>query len=549
MKILVTETISEEGINLLRAEHEVDTVSVTPDKLLDIIHIYDALITRSQTKVTREVLEKGINLKVVGRAGVGVDNIDVEAATERGIVVVNVPGANTLSTAEHTIGLLISLARHIPQAHYALTKQSKWDRKTYLGTEIYNKTLGIIGLGRIGSEVASRAQAFGMKVLAYDPFVSEIRAKQLGVTLVNSLAKLLPEVDFLTIHAAKTKDTATLIKERELRVMKKGAYLVNCARGGMVDEDALLACLENGHLRGAALDVFAQEPCTGSPLFKLPNVIATPHLSASTVEAQNANGLYIAQYVLKALKGELVPEAVNLPQVPKDEAGILVDHLPLAEAMGSFLAQAFMGTYDTVEVTYTGALAQKPTTLITNTILKGILSVQLGENVNYINAPALAHRRGIRVHENHSQTHAPLEINNDYKPSALAGSLSSEVSLITVRLAAPRREHRLAGMLRRDGGIRFVAIDGLYLDMTPSRYMLVSRHKDQPGMIGRIGTALGAHNINIASMHLGRTQARGEAIMVMLLDDPVTPGILDELHEATGYIEVRFVIMPKSIGI
>ncbi len=545
MKILVAEAISQSGLDMLRQEHEVDVRSVTPAELLEIIGEYDALITRSQTKVTREVLARGTRLKVVGRAGVGVDNIDVEAATEHGVVVVNVPGANTLSTAEHAFGLLIALARHIPQAHHALAREGRWDRKTYVGTELYKKVLGIIGLGRIGSQVAQRARAFGMTVLAYDPYVSPQRAEQLGVTLVESVHELLPQVDFLSIHAAKTKDSARLIQARELALMKKGARIINCARGGMVDEQALYEALTSGHIAGAALDVFETEPCTQSPLFTLPNVVVTPHLSASTAEAQDANGRYIAEYVLRVLRGELVPEAVNLPQVPRDEAQILVQHLPLADALGSFMAQAFVGSYDQVEVIYTGELAKHPTTLLTNTVLKGFLAAQLGEQVNYINAPAIARRRGIDVQESKSLSHTPLTNGHQGEQLTVAASaLSPSASVITVRVAGKQGEHRVSGMLRRDGGLRFVAVDGMHIDLAPTRYMLVSRHTDQPGMIGRFGTVLGAHNINVAGMHLGRQQVRGEAIMVMQVDDPIPSAVLEELRSMTGQIDVRAVALP-----
>ncbi|HYG58636.1 MAG TPA: phosphoglycerate dehydrogenase [Symbiobacteriaceae bacterium] len=545
MRILVAEAISEAGIRLLKEAYTVDVKKVTPAELLEVIGEYDAIITRSETKVTAEVLARGNRLKVVGRAGVGVDNIDVAAATEKGVVVVNVPGANTLSTAEHAFGMLIALARHIPQAHHALTREGRWDRKTYVGTELYGKVLGIVGLGRIGTEVALRARAFGMKVLAFDPFVPTGRAEQLGVTVYSDLNEMLPLVDYLSIHAAKTKDSAKLMQARELGLMKRGASIVNCARGGMVDEEALYEALKEGQIAGAALDVFATEPCTASPLFGLPNVVVTPHLSASTVEAQEANGTYIAQYVLRVLRGELVPEAVNLPQVPRDEAQVLVQHLPLAEALGSFLAQAFVGSYDQIEVTYSGELAKHPTNLLTNTVVKGFLAAQLGEHVNYINAPSLARRRGINMNESKTLTHTPLAAEQGGSRLANAvGTLSPEASVISVRVAGASGEHRIAGMLRRDGGLRFIAVDGLHFDMAPSRFMLVSRHTDQPGMIGRIGTVLGAHNVNIAGMHLGRAGARGEAVMVMEIDDPLDAESMANLTAMLGVIEIRMVTLP-----
>lgn len=550
MKILVAEAISETGVSLLKADHEVDVRKVSPAELLEIIGEYDAVITRSETKITADVLARAARLKVVGRAGVGVDNIDVEAATERGVVVVNVPGANTYSTAEHAFGLLIAVARHIPHAHHALAKEGRWDRKAYVGTELYGKTLGIIGLGRIGTEVAVRAKAFGMKVMAYDPFVPVGRAEQLGVMLVPELSALLPQVDFLSIHAAKTNESARLIRAKELALMKPTARIVNCARGGMVDEEALYEALREHRLAGAALDVFASEPCTDSPLFGLPNVVVTPHLSASTEEAQDANGRYIAEYVLRVLRGELVPEAVNLPQVPRDEAAVITSHLPLAETLGSFLAQAFPGSYDKVEVTYTGELAKHPTTLLTNTVLKGFLAAQMGEQVNYINAPRLARRRGLAVQEGRSLTHAPLgEAANGSgaeRLAAAAGTLSTAASAIAVRVSGRQAEHTIAGMLRRDGGMRFIAVDGLHIDMAPTRHMLVSQHKDQPGMVGRFGTLLGTKDINIAGMQLGRHQARGEALMLLQIDEPVHPDVLDELRTVMAVPTVQAVNLAQA---
>ncbi|MFZ5816218.1 MAG: phosphoglycerate dehydrogenase [Bacillota bacterium] len=546
MKILVAEAISEAGIRLLKAEHEVDVRKLSPAELLEVIGEYDAIITRSETKVTAEVLARGTRLKVVGRAGVGVDNVDVEAATERGVVVVNVPGANTYSTAEQAMGLLIAVARHIPQAHHALAREGRWDRKTYVGTELYGKTLGIIGLGRIGSEVAVRAKAFGMKILAYDPYVPAGRAEALGVTMVDEIPALLPQVDFLSIHAAKTSESAKLIRAKELALMKPTARIINCARGGMIDEEALYEALREKRLAGAALDVFAVEPCTDSPLFSLPNVVVTPHLSASTEEAQDANGRYIAEYVLRVLRGELVPEAVNLPQVPRDEAQIITSHLKLAETLGSFLTQAFPGSYDKVEVTYTGELAKHPTTLVTNTVLKGLLAVQMGEHVNYINAPAIARRRGIAVQEGRSLSHAPLGEALNGSGAAAAGALSPSASVISVKVSGRQVEHQISGMLRRDGGMRFIAVDGLHIDMAPTRHMLVSLHKDQPGMVGRFGTLLGQRDVNIAGMHLGRHQARGEALMLLQIDEAIGQDVLAELRTVMAVSTVQAVTLPSA---
>jgi D-3-phosphoglycerate dehydrogenase len=538
MKILVAEKIADAGIALLRQQHEVDVRKVTPAELLEIIDQYDALITRSETRVTAEVLARGTRLKVVGRAGVGVDNVDVEAATERGVVVVNVPGANTISTAEHAFGLLITLARHIPQAHNALVS-GRWDRAKYVGTELAGKILGIVGLGRIGSEVAHRARAFGMKVLAYDPFVSPARAEHMGVTLLD-LPALLPRVDFLTIHAAKTKESAHLIGARELAAMKPGARIINCARGGMVDEDALYDAIVAGHIGGAALDVFASEPCTEHKLFTLPQVVVTPHLSASTVEAQEANGVQIAQFVSRILAGELVPEAVNLPAVPPGAAAYLVQYLLLAEVLGSLLGQVAGGA-DRLQVEYTGALAEHNTMLVTNTVLKGYLGARISEAVNYINAPAVAKRRGIAVHETRVTGESAEATRAAGAPGAagLAGAAT-----IRVRLFREGREFEVLGTLDHQGQPRLLSFGDMPIDVAPTRHMLITRHQDRPGMVGQFGTILGKGQINIAGMHLGRKSARGEAVMVMLLDDPLDDATRIALANVPGIIEVRGVSLP-----
>lgn len=522
MKILVTEKIAESGIAFLKQRHEVDVRKVTPEELLEVIGPYDAVITRSETRVTADVLARATNLKVVGRAGVGIDNVDVEAATERGVVVVNVPGANTRSTADHAFGLLIALARHIPQAHQALVS-GRWDRARFTGTELAGKTLGIVGLGRIGSEMAVRGKAFGMKIMSYDPYVSTVRAEQLGVVLAD-LPQLLAEVDFLSIHAAKTSESAHLLGAKELSAMKKGARIINCARGGMVDEDALYDAIQSGHIAGAALDVFAQEPVTEHKLFTLPQVVVTPHLSASTLEAQEANGAQIAQFVDRILAGQLVPEAVNLPSVPPGAADFLVQHLQLAEVLGAYLGQ-LAGSTDKVQIEYTGQLATTNTTLLTNTALKGFLS-GANETVNYINAPAVAKRHGIRVAEG--------------RETSGTGSAAT----IRIRATTAKGTREVLGALGVSGEIRFLRLDGMPFDIHPTRYMLVTRHEDRPGMVGAFGTILGQAHINIAGLHLSRKSARGEAMMVMLLDDPLTDRPREALGHLDGMIEVRGISLP-----
>lgn len=526
MRVLVAEPIAEKGVELLREVAQVDVRKVTPQELLDIIPEYDAVITRSETKITAEVIARGERLKVVGRAGVGVDNIDVPAATERGIVVVNVPGGNTISTAEHTIALMLAMVRNVPQA-MATLKGGKWDKKSYVGMELYGKTLGVIGFGRIGFEVAVRARAFGMKVVAHDPYANPVRAEQIGAVLVD-MDTLLRESDIITIHAAKTSETARLIRAQELARMKPTARLINCARGGMIDEEALYDALKNGRLAGAALDVFSVEPITEHPLFTLPNVVFTPHLAASTVEAQEANGVIIAQSVAKVLKGELVADAVNLPALPPQAAQVIVNHLPLVEALGSFLGQAFAGSVTEIEVSYTGPLAKEPTQLLTNTAVKGYLATRVEEAVNYINAPAVAKRSGIAIKEAKSET--------------------GEANLIKVIARGARDQREVTGQLGTHGEVRFLSVNGMPLDLAPGKYMIVTRHHDKPGMLGFFGTELGKADINIAGMTLGRTSKAGEAVAVFLVDDAPTPEVLGILKAYPGVLEARSVTLAGIAG-
>ncbi|BDG61883.1 phosphoglycerate dehydrogenase [Caldinitratiruptor microaerophilus] len=524
MRILVADPIAEAGIRILQEQADVDVRRVTPAELLEIASEYDAIITRSETKITADVLARATRLKVVGRAGVGVDNIDVAAATERGVVVVNVPGANTFSTAEHTWALILALVRNVPQAMASL-KAGEWDRRRFTGVELHGKTLGVIGFGRIGYEVAARGRAFGMRVLAYDPYANPARAEHLGVLLVD-LPVLLAESDIVTIHAAKTPETARLIQARELAMMKKGARIVNCARGGMVDEMALYEALRSGHLAGAALDVFSTEPLTEHPLFTLPNVVVTPHLAASTVEAQEANGVQIARQVLRVLAGELVPEAVNLPAVPPDAAQVVARHLPLAEVLGSFLGQAFAGPLRLVEVIYEGELAREPATLLTNTVLKGLLGTRASEVVNYINAPALAKRYDVGVRESRSVEGGQAE------------------GRITVRAQVGPAERTVTGTLGRDGEVRLVRVNGMPLDLAPTRYMIVTRHHDRPGILGQFGTILGRAGVNIAGLSLGRQARAGEAVAIFLVDDAPGPEVVAELAAVDGVAEARPVTLP-----
>jgi len=521
MKIIITDPLDEEGIEELRKEFQVDVFQkISEEELVEKIGEYDAIIVRSGTKVTRKVIEAAKNLKVIGRAGVGVDNVDVEAATERGILVINTPDANTITTAEHTIAMMLAAARNIPQANESL-KRGEWERKKYMGVELYEKTLGIIGLGRIGSEVAKRAMAFGMKVIAYDPYVSEERARELGVELV-SLEDLLGRADFITIHAPKTKETQKLIDEEALKKVKKGVIIVNCARGGIIDEEALYKALKRGDVRAAALDVFEKEPPGKIPLLALENVVATPHLGASTREAQRRAALEIAREVRAALKGELVRNAVNMPQVPPNVLNAIKPYLALAESLSKFAAQIAEGRIRELEVTYRGEFADLDLSLVTRSAIKGLLDPILMSPINYVNAPVIASQRGISVKESRVEE----------------GRGESE---ITITLRADN-EVSVSGVTT-NGEIRLRRVMRYKLDFELTKYTLITRHLDVPGMVGKVGTILGENEINIASMQVGRERIGGEAIMLLSVDNPISEEVLRKIRETEGIEDAKFIIL------
>lgn len=523
-RVLVADPVSEAGVERLRQGGAQVVVRTGLDRqdLLALVGEMDGLVTRSETRVTREVLEHAPRLKVVGRAGVGVDNIDVDAATERGVLVVNVPTGNTVAAAEHTLALMLALARQVPQADRDL-RAGNWRRGRFTGVELKGKTLGLVGLGRIGAEVALRARAFGMTVLAHDPYVAPSRAEYLGVRL-EPLDTVLANADFVSLHLAKTPDTVGLLGRDRLARMKPGARLINCARGGLVDEAALCEALQAGHLAGAALDVFTEEPVTHHPLFELPNVVVTPHLAGSTQEALEANGVLVAEAVLDAVSGRPVATAVNWPSLSPLEAEALLPYIPLAETLARTYAQAQPGPIERVEVLYEGDLAGLNTGPLTNFVLKGLLAAVLGEPVNQINARLVAGRRGIRVEEHRIQ------------------QCPDRPHRLTVRVQGGRQRGSISGYLSA-GGPRILAINDLDVEFAPSRYMLVTRHQDRPGMIGRVGTLLGQHDINIAAMQVGRAGPRGEAVMVLQVDDFVPDSLLARLSELDGMGAVRRVVL------
>jgi D-3-phosphoglycerate dehydrogenase len=525
-RVLVSDQLSEEGLAVLRQDPEVELIvrtGLTPDQLQQEIRDCHALLVRSATRVTAELIEAGARLMVIGRAGVGVDNIDVEAATRRGIVVCNSPEGNTVAAAEHTWGLIMALARSIPAAN-ASVRAGEWKRGAFIGVELLNKTLGIIGLGKIGSEVALRAAAFGMKVVAYDPFVSGDRAARMGVETV-PLDELLARSDFITIHVALTRDTHHLINATALSKVKPGVRIINCARGGVVDEGALVRAIEEGRVAGAGLDVFEKEPPTDSPLLKLKNVVLTPHLGASTEEAQLKVAVDVAQQVLDVLHGRPARSAVNVLPVSAEAMRTLAPYLPLARKMGRLQGQLAQGPLTAVELIYAGQLAQEDARLLTPAFLRGLLEPILDEPINLVNAALVAKARGIRVVESRSHE------SEDY------------VSLITSRVTTDREERTIAGTLFGRNEPRIVAMDHYRVDFVPSGYMLVSLHIDKPGMIGKVGTLLGQHSINIAGMNVGRSQPRpgGPSVMVLSLDNPIPPDILQQLRQIDGITTASLV--------
>jgi D-3-phosphoglycerate dehydrogenase / 2-oxoglutarate reductase len=530
VRVLIAEPLADAGIELLRAHFEVDAHdALDRAELLARVADADALVVRSATQVDAEVLAAGRNLKVVGRAGIGLDNVDVKAATRLGVMVVNAPQSNVISAAEHTVALILAQARNIPQADAAL-REGRWERSRFQGAELYGKTLGIVGLGRVGALVAQRLNAFGMRVIAYDPYVSRDRAAQMGVELA-SLVEVLTRADVVTVHLPKTPETTGLIGERELAAMRPGARLVNTARGGLVDETALAKAVESGHLGGTALDVFSEEPTTQSPLFELDRVVVTPHLGASTTEAQDKAGVAIAEQLILALTGQFVPNAVNVDAGPVPDA--LRPFLPLAEKLGrlytalagggpSGRANLVMGGHLGLE--YVGALAEHDTRVLTLAALKGMLAPVVHEPVTYVNAPLLAAERGLELVETKTR-HSRDWVN--------LMSLSGEGSRGPVGVAGTTMGPRDAE--------RLVAVNGIEIDMSPSAHMAFLFYEDRPGVIGRVGTILGRAGINIASMQVGRRKQGGEALMALTVDAGVPASVLDQVMAEIGAHDGTFI--------
>ncbi len=523
-KVLVMDGVSEKGLEPLRREPDIEVVignKMNEDELSAVIGDYDAVIVRSATKVTARVLENAHRLKVVGRAGVGVDNIDLQAATQRGVLVVNAPGGNTIAATEHTIAMMLALARNIPQA-VAKMKSGVWDKKAFLGVELRGKTLGIIGLGRIGSAVARRAQAMEMDIMAYDPYITREKAESLGVKLV-TLEELLAAADFITIHMPKTKETYHMLDERALAMMKDGVRIINCARGGIIDEEALYKYMQSGKVAGAALDVFEKEPNTDSPLLQLDNFIATPHLGASTAEAQLNVALDVAEEIVDALRGKIVRNTVNVPSIKPEVMAVVKPYLKLAEKLGKFQAQLVEGRVTKLEVIYSGGLAGKEVAPITTSLVKGFLDPILQEKVNFINALLLAKNRGIKVVQ------------------TVNGQANGYASLITVKVYSDQGEKSVSGTLFRNNEPRIVMVDGYRVDAVPEGCMLYVLHMDRPMIIGPVGMLIGKHNINIAGMQVGRKKIGGQAVMMLTVDAPVPEETIKAITEIDGVLNVKFV--------
>jgi D-3-phosphoglycerate dehydrogenase len=518
LRVLVREPIAEAGIELLREQFDVDVNGDLP--LEDRIGDYDAIVIRSATKLTAEVLERAGRLKVIGRAGVGVDNVDVEAATRRGIVVANAPESTVVSAAEHAVGLLVALARHIPQAHASL-KQGRWERSTYGGIELEGKTLGVLGFGRIGQQVARRAVGLGMDVVAHDPFVAKDRYRELGVTRAESADDVLAAADFLTLHLPLSEDTRNCIDADALAKMRPGAHLINAARGELVDEDALLDALRSGHLAGAALDVFSAEPYSG-PLLELDSVVVTPHLAASTEEAQDRAGVIVAEQVAAALVGGLVANAVNIPAIGRDDLEVLGPFVPLAAKLGRLAMELAEGRAEQIELTYYGNLAGYDTRLLTAAALNGAFQGRFEQPVNYVNAPLLAEERGIEVVE--QRRRACRDFTNLVRVSVGNGD--------TLRVAGTT--------IGRDDRMWLVSALGFELEMELAPLLVLFRYDDVPGVIGRVGTLFGDAGVNIANMAVSRTRRGGKALMVLSVDSEPEPGLVERVR-AEGFDDARLI--------
>lgn len=525
-KILVTDNLAKEGIDILRKYSELDIDvknKISPDELKSIIPDYDAIIVRSATKLTSDILKNATRLKVAGRAGIGVDNIDVASATKMGIVVMNTPGGNSITTAEHTIALLFAVARKIPQANTSV-KAEKWEKSKFEGIELYNKTIGIIGLGNIGGIVADRCIGLKMKVIGYDPFVKPEKAKELGVELV-SFEEVCKRADIITVHVPLSKDTKGLINKETINKMKDGVIIINCARGGIVNEADLIDALKSGKVRGAGLDVYEKEPPEKSPLFEMDNVVLTPHLGASTQEAQVNVSIAIAEQIVDYLINGVIKNAVNFPAIPSETLSLLKPYINLSEKLGIFLSQIAEKQIEVISIEYSGEISSYNAAPLTIATLKGLLTRILGENVNYINAPLLAKERGLKLVESKSSQA------EDYQ------------SLITVKMNAGGDDFIVAGTIFGKKDLKFVKFGSYNIEVVPEGNILMVYNNDKPGVLGAIGTYLGKNKVNIAGLQLGRDRPGGRAVAFIMIDQPVSEDVVK------GLLKLENIISAKAISL
>jgi D-3-phosphoglycerate dehydrogenase / 2-oxoglutarate reductase len=524
IKILVSDPISEQGIALLKDKknYQVDVkLKLKEDELIKIIGEYNGLIVRSETKVTANIINSAKNLKIIGRAGVGIDNVDVASASKRGIIVMNTPGGNTISAAEHTLSMMLALSRNIPQANASL-KSKKWDRKLFTGTEVFGKVLGIIGLGKIGAEVAKRAKAFGMEILGYDPVASIEHAEKIGAKLV-SLDEIIKQSDFITLHVPKTKETENLINKNTISKMKDGVRIINVARGGIINEQDLADAIKSGKVKGAAVDVFVTEPCIDSPLFDVDNVVVTPHLGASTEEAQINVAIDVIKQMIDFFDNNIIKNAVNVASVDPSLLSQLEPFIILNEKLGKLSSQLVNGGIIEAEIQYAGEISEMNVNPLTISFLKGLLE-SAEEEVNFINAPFIAKDRGIKVKETKIST------------------VSDFTNLITVKIKTDKNEELLIqGTLFHHNDIRIIRINEFDIDVVPKGYVLLCMNKDIPGVVGQVGTMLGQSGINIAGMQVGRKNSGGEALIITNIDQPISAEILEQIRKSKNIISAKIV--------
>lgn len=525
-RVIITERIADEAVEKLEAHAKVDVrLGIDRAALLEIIHEYDGIIVRSATQIDAELMEKAEKLKMVGRAGNGTDNIDLAEATKRGIIVANTPESNTMSAAELTVGLLVTQSRNVPQAN-AYLKSGQWGRNQFKGSELFTKTLGIVGLGRIGSLVAKRMQGFGMKVVAYDPYIADERFRRLGVEKRETLEELIRESDFITVHTPRNKETLYMINETHLPMMKDGVRLTNVARGGIIKETAILEGIKSGKIASAGIDVHEEEPCIGNPLFEYDNVIVTPHLGASTMEAQLNVGMTVVDQVISGLMGEIVPNAVNLPALHRDELEAIHPYIDLAEKFGRMYYQIQSDTVELVKIKYYGDLAKQETGMISIAFMKGMLETIISNRVNYINAMVIAEDRGIVVEEKNVDEY-----------------YDGFTEYMRIKVKTTNGTFTLGGNLSTKHEGRLVDFNGYEVDITPGENMIVLQNRDVPGMIGHVGDILGSENVNIATMQLGRLASGGQAIMLLNVDEEVHKRCIDRLQAHDNVFWARAVTL------